>query len=64
MSDAEALEELAAGIYHVQMAADKAETDLVEDILNNSLDELDHQAQEILTIIGENEYRGEEPQDT
>jgi len=60
MSDAEALEELAAAIYHVQKAESKAETELVADMLENSLDDLDDQAQEILMIIGEQEYCGED----
>ncbi|WP_313694112.1 hypothetical protein [Halorarum halobium] len=57
MSDAEALEELAAAIYHVQKAESKAETELVANMLENSLDDLDDQAREILTVIGEQEYQ-------
>jgi hypothetical protein len=56
MSDGEALEELAAAMYHVKRAEGKAESEKVSDVLLNSLDFLDDQTQEILLMIGEQEY--------
>lgn len=57
MSDGEALEELAAAMYHVKRAEGKAENEDVSKVLLNSLDYLDDQAQEILLLVGEEEYQ-------
>ncbi|EMA11543.1 hypothetical protein SAMN05443574_103246 [Haloarcula vallismortis] len=63
MSDGEALEELAAAMYHLQMAEAEAETESIQNMLKNSLDDLDMQAQEILMILGEKEYQSGEIHD-
>lgn len=56
MTDAKALEELAAAIYHLKKAEKNAESEQVSKMLLTSLDQLDNRTQEILDLIGEQEY--------
>jgi len=51
------LEELAAAMYHVKRAEGKAESEEVSNVLLNSLVHLDDQAQEVISLIGEEEYQ-------
>jgi len=56
MTDGEALEDLAAAMFYVKRAEGQAESEEVAKVLLDSLDYLDNQAQEILFLIGEQEY--------
>ena len=60
MSDAEALEELAAALHHVREAEEKAETEIVASMLGNSEEHLEDQIREVVNLLGEKEYYGED----
>jgi len=59
MSDGEALEELAAAMYHLQKAESVAESVEVKDVLRESLDCLDQRSSDVLQKIGESEYNSD-----
>jgi hypothetical protein len=60
MTDAEALVELAAAIYHLKEAEKKADSDEVAEKILSGLEDLDERVDDILMEIGEQEYGDDE----
>ena len=56
MSDGEALEEVAAAIYHLKEGEKKAESDEVAKKILSGLEDLDERVGDILMTIGEEDY--------
>jgi len=56
MTDAEALEELAASIYYLQKAESSAESEEVKQVLTESLEWMDQRLNDVIREIGKQEY--------